>query len=103
MPLYHYECTHCARKSEQWSTIAQMLEAERLGIFCTHCNEPLRRDYAPQRHVTFHEGLYENIADDPIYITSAQQLTNECRERGNSSVYMKDMGGLFGAKENRWI
>lgn len=102
MPTYHYLCNSCEKKLEVFSTIAVMEAAEAAGMRC-ECGDPLRRDYKPKRHVVFCEGVYENIGDEPIQINSAQQLVDECQKRGNSSVYMRDMGGLFGAKENKWV
>jgi hypothetical protein len=83
-------------------TIAEMGAFEAALPICA-CGKPLHRNYSTQKHVKFHEGIYENVADDPMYISSAQQLVDECRKRNNTSQYMADMGGMFGAKENRWI
>jgi hypothetical protein len=101
MPTYRYECTN-GHPHEHIMTIAEMEVFEIARPEC-HCGAFLRRNYSTQKHVKFHEGLYEHVADDPMYISSAQQLVDECRKRDNTSQYMADMGGMFGAKENRWI
>jgi len=40
----------------------------------------------PAIHI-FHEGYYEHIADDPIYIKNKKQLRYETRSRGCTSDY----------------
>jgi hypothetical protein len=84
-------------------TIAEMEEFEKKTQKHIMCNAPFVRVFKPKRHVKFFEGVYENIAHDPIHISNAQQLMDECKKNDVSSNYMKDMSGLFGAKENRWV
>lgn len=44
------------------------------------------QDGAPAVHI-FHEGMYEHIAEKPIYIKSRKQLQYETRSRGLVSDY----------------
>lgn len=104
MPLYLYKCTNCQYEEEKWMTIAEMeLFESRANRHISCVTGTIERVYAPKRHVTFHEDIYENIAPDPIHITSAQQLQDECRKNEVSSNYMSDMSGLFRAKKNLWV
>jgi hypothetical protein len=93
----------CQQEKEEWMSIAEMELFEQNLPKHIQCNALFERVFRPKRHVTFHEDLYENIAHDPIHISSAQQLQDECRKNDVSSNYMKDMSSLFGAKENRWV
>jgi hypothetical protein len=102
MPTYRYDCG-CPNGLEIICSIADMLAFESEERKCKDCDQTLVRSYRARKHISFRAGVYENIGEDPIQINSAQQLVDECRKRDNSSVYMKDMGGMFGAKENRWV
>lgn len=50
---------------------------------------------------TFREGWYEHIALDPIYISSAQQLRDECRKHEVHSYQVED-GNLWRTKSGKW-
>lgn len=110
MPTYQYICKH-QHITERVCTIAEMETFESmLGKHrCTHkiegrrCNCKMIRLYAPRRHITFHEGFYEHTTEDGVYCSSMQELRTAAREAGNYSGYAEDLGGAFGAKENRWI
>lgn len=102
MPNYSYECVN-GHQDERTCSIAEMEEFEAGKPACA-CGAPLQRVYRSQKPVRFHEGWYEHIANDPVYITSAQQLADVARQNGNRSLYMKEMGTLWNVKpDNRWI
>jgi hypothetical protein len=85
-------------------TIAEMEEFEKHSNKHIMCNAPMVRIYAPRRHVKFHEDVYENIGQEPLHISNAQQLQDACRQNDVSSDYMRDFGAsLFRVKEGRWI
>ena len=50
---------------------------------------------------TFHEGWYEHIGDDPIYIESMAQLKRECDKRGETSAYERDTS--YFRRSTRWV
>lgn len=101
MPSYSYKCED-GHELERTCSIAEMLEFEKQPT-CT-CGKATQRVYHSQKPVRFHEGWYEHIGPEPVYITSAQQLADESRKHGNRSKYMRDMGGLWNIKsDNRWI
>ncbi len=104
MPFYLYECSECHYEEELVMTISEMEEFEKCDNRHTVCNAPMQRVFAPRRHVLFHEEVYENIAHDPIHISTAQQLQDACRKNDVSSKYMRDFGAsLFRVKEGRWV
>lgn len=52
---------------------------------------------------TFHEGMYENISEDPIHITSMAQLKEECHKNGVTSKYERDTTTRYDRGIHRWI
>lgn len=50
---------------------------------------------------TFHEGWYEHVGDDPIYIDSMSKLKEECDKRGETSAYERDTS--YFNRSRRWI
>ncbi len=103
MPQYTYQCPACNLSFDRTCTIAEMLEFEAKETLCSCAAGNFERVYLPRCHITFRAGIYENASDDPVYIDRPQQLVDLCRANNNTSHYMADMAGLFGAKQNRWV
>lgn len=102
MPTYTYECPD-GHRQDRVMTIAEMSEFEGTPQKC-HCNSFMVRVLMPpRRHVTFHEGFYEHVSEDGHHVSSMSELRRIAKENGNYSVYAEDLGGLFRAKEGRWI
>jgi len=101
MPVYHYECPD-GHKFDLWATIEEMEDFESGKMEC-ECGRVLIRDLRTRRHMVFREGFYEHISEKGEYISNMQDLKRIARDNGNYSEYAEDMGGLFGAKEGRWI
>ena len=72
-----------------------------LGEACAVCAAQWAAPPAAPKVVTFREGWYEHIALDPIYISSAQQLADECKRHGNHSYQLQD-GNLWRTKSGKW-
>ncbi len=102
MPTYRYQCPQ-GHKVEKVCTIADMEEFEAQNYPCGLCGMSLARDWSRNKHINFHEDFYEHVSDDGEFISSAQRLVDVCLENGNTSEYMKDMGGLFRVSQGRWI
>ena len=101
MPSYRYRCLN-GHELERFCSIDAMEAFESTAPACT-CGEALARDYSIQKPIAFHEGVYEHVGPDPVYISSAQQLNDVCERNGLYSRYAEDMGSLFGRKRNRWV
>lgn len=108
MPTYRYEvfAEHgdCGCQLERVCSIVEMttFEAGPPLPRCAHGNF-LGRNFNMRRSPVFHEGFYDNLGPEPIYVTSMDQLKRAARDTGNYSHYAQDMGGMFGAKEGRWV
>ena len=103
MPTYHYECPN-EHLVERLCSIAEMEEFEGISRPCPECGKRLLRLLRPgQPTVRFHEGFYEHVSDDGAHISSMSDLKRIARENGNYSHYAEDLGGLWRAKEGRWI
>lgn len=101
MPRYTYECPK-GHQLERICTISEMETFEAHHMFCS-CGEDLKRVYHVQKPIAFHEGVYEHVGPEPVYISSAQQLHDVTERNGLYSRYAEDMGGMFGRKRNRWF
>ena len=103
MPLYHYECPD-GHKIDLWATIEEMEDFESGKMEC-ECGRMLVRDLRSRRHISFHEGFYENISKKGEWIDSMDKLKRVAEENGQYSEYAEDMGGLFcrGNGRGRWI
>ena len=84
MPIYDFKCDNCGYTGER---ICSYEESQKQ--VCT-CKSPLRKVPSLGRYIPFKEGWYENIAKDPIYITSKRQLRTECDKHDVGSVYLDD-------------
>jgi len=110
VPTYTYQCDE-GHQVELVMTIAQMEEYEAHEQRCFApwgrdskcCNLMHRILMPPRRHVTFHEGYYEHVSEDGAHISNMSDLRRIAKENGNYSLYAEDLGGLFRAKEGRWI
>jgi len=104
MPTYIYACQD-GHRLERICTIAEMEDWEHRLPFCRHCGHSWRRDYGAsvQRPVVFHEGFYEHVSPDGAQVSNMSDLRRIAKENGNYSNYAEDLGGLFRAKEGRWI
>lgn len=61
-----------------------------LGDPCAVCAADWARPLASPKVHTFRTGLYEHIAIDPIYISSPQELADQCRANGVYSQYLAE-------------
>ena len=103
MPTYHYRCER-DHLHERISSIAEMEEYEACMQRCPECGKPLHRELSlGQKTVRFKEGFYEHISENGEHISSMGDLKRIAKENGNYSRYAEDMGGLWRAKEGRWI
>lgn len=107
MPTYTYECPECSGQSEQIGTIAEMLEWDDphyVGVICPACQARMVHILLPpRRHVVFQAGFFEHVSEDGVHATNMSDLRRAAKEAGNYSVYAEDLGGLFRAKEGRWV
>lgn len=106
MPQYTYACTQCEWSEDRIGSIAEMeVWDDEPPPPCAHCATGyIYHALRPmQKHVKFFEGFYEHISPEGEYITSMEQLKRVAKENGNYSRYAEDHGGLFRAKEGRWI
>ncbi len=86
MPVYVYQCSGCSARWEEFHTVAERHEES-----CSTCvNSKLFIVPQVQKFMPFHEGVYEHIAKDPMYITSKKRLKDECRARDVTSKYIVD-------------
>jgi hypothetical protein len=63
--------------------------------------EPSDKAIGPSALHFFREGWYEHIGDDPIYVSSMDQLKRECSARGETSLYERETS--YGTKPKRWV
>lgn len=106
MPTYRYhvprELRTCQCEIERFCSIEEMLVFERSAPRCGHGNL-LERIFSMRRSPQFHAGVYEHLGPEPIYCSTMQELKTAARENGSYSLYAEDMGGMFRAKEGRWV
>lgn len=104
MPTYSYSCS-TGHEVVLVMTIAEMEAFERsVPIPCLVCHGRLTRLLSqPRRHVVFHEGFYEHVSEAGAHVSNMSDLRRIAKENGNYSQYAEELGGLFKAKEGRWI
>ena len=84
MPIYDFRCDNCGRSEER------LCSWEESKHQVCECRVVMRKVPSIGNYVPFKEGWYENIAKDPIYITSKRQLRTECDKHDVGSVYLDD-------------
>lgn len=103
MPTYSYSCS-TGHEVVLVMTIAEMEAFERsTPMPCPGCPGSLTRLLARPRNIAFHEGFYEHVSEAGAYISNMSDLRRIAKENGNYSQYAEELGGLFKAKEGRWI
>ncbi len=85
MPLYDYECQECGAAFEQRLPIADRHAAL---CSCGGSGELLISTRAGP--VLFQPGWYRDIALDPMYIETPQQLRNACDANDGISVHLEN-------------
>ena len=89
MPLYDVKCSGCGKEE---AVLAKLADFD--NIRCMDCDNPMRVLITMKSHpVTFREGYFDNIANDPIYCRTPQELRDACDEHDGTSRYLQD--GLF--------
>jgi predicted nucleic acid-binding Zn ribbon protein len=104
VPVYTYACDQ--GHEEEW--VLSIADMERYDHDpyrkCPNCLELLtHRLTPPRRHVVFHEGFFEHVSESGAYCSNMSELKRRALEAGNYSQYAEDLGGLFRAKEGRWV
>lgn len=87
MPLYDFKC-----ESEDCGKIFEALSKWEDKDFkrCSSCDSPTQCLLSAPRHIPFHEGWYEHLGPEPVYVTSKRQLKDICEKNGKGSVYLDD-------------
>lgn len=83
MPLYTFKCQYCEHEFE---TIASL--EERATILCPICSGPTRGLITGTKYHAFPCGWWRDLAPNPIYISSRQQLKEECEKHGCYAKYL---------------
>ena len=84
--LYSYKCKECGEGFEEYATIAQ-----RRLTKSPCCDSP--SEIVITGGVSYHrfpEGLFEHIAQEPIYVNDKPHLKRLCREHGCHAVGLLD-------------
>lgn len=102
MPIYTYQCP-VGHSWDKMCSIDEMTKFEQDPQQCVCGRVVARVLVPPRRHVTFKAGFYEHISPDGAHVETMGELRRIAKENGNYSVYAEDLGGLFKAKEGRWI
>lgn len=97
MPMFTRKCSICGFVFE---TLAKTHDEP---CSCEKCGAiTFWQPGSPARVVHFKEGWYDNITDHPIYVTSMQQLHDECKKHGVRSEYAED-SPRHRFSRGRWI
>ena len=84
LKLFTRECVVC-----RW-TGEELLEDAMVPHLCPKCgSDTVWRPGRPAL-IFFKEGWYEHIGEDPLYISSMQQLRDQCAANGVYSEYAED-------------
>ncbi len=85
MPLYDYTCPECSNEFDEFA-----LMADRHDVQCPKCSAKAELVFRPTSLIFFHEGWYEHLGPEPVYVKSMDQLKRICEERGLTSRYVED-------------
>lgn len=88
MPLYDYGCKVCGAEFEAYRKIANRYKVE-----CLICQGEIEILMTCGKRHFFPEGFWDDLAFDPIYISSRAQLRRECEERGKYAKYLDGFAG----------
>lgn len=84
MPRYDYRCP----KGHEFDDIVKI--AERHQVACPECGLLGDIIHKPTTLIFFHEGWYEHLGPEPVYVKNMNQLKRICEERGLTSRYVED-------------
>lgn len=74
MPLYDYHCIKCGKKFERYSSVEN-----RHNVKC-ECGERADKLMSMSAKTEIFEPMwYNDICEEPIYVTSKGQLREECK------------------------
>jgi hypothetical protein len=69
---------------------------------CERCEVEMRRAPASPRVHVFYEGWYPHLDLEPVYISSPQQLRDEAKSRGLTSLYLEESSTWRRREPSRW-
>lgn len=73
--LYDYECPECGKKWDEHRAVVDRHTAR-----CEECGVlAIKLISVKMRVITFDPMWYNDICEDPIYVTSKNQLRDECK------------------------
>jgi hypothetical protein len=79
--VFTRECVSCG---VLWDVL---LEHAMEPHVCSRCGKPTEWRPSAPKLIFFKEGIYEHIQENPVYISSMQQLRDECAAHGVRSEY----------------
>lgn len=83
MPLYDFQCLVCSKEFEGVSTIEGRTEVK------CECGGATKRLIVGSTTHIFKAGWWEDIAKEPIYISSKKQLREECEKHDCYAVCLE--------------
>ena len=84
MPLYDYQCKGCGHDEIDVVEPAEPKDK----LVCGKCGEVMSRLLPAPRLKFFPEGMWEHLDINPIHISSAGQLKEECKKHGCYAKYL---------------
>lgn len=87
MPMHDFKCLSCQKEFEAFQEISSL----QVSPICSHCGGETVKLWckkSSQVHL-FPEGFWEDIASEPIYISSRRQLRRECEKHEVYSKYLE--------------
>lgn len=90
MPLYDYKCKSCDYQFEEINKVDVREEQK-----CLKCGSSTEILISISRESLkfFPEGFWRDLSHEPIYISSRQQLKDECRKHGCYAKYLDGYSG----------